>query len=146
MGVERRSPWQEIEELHRKIDEIVSEFFSDFPSPSPEFQVSFSPSCDIYESDREVVVRFALPGVLEDDVDLSMEGKLLTIRGERSMPPEAERARHLLREIRAGYFERQIELPFAPEVGSVEVTYSLGVFEIRIPRPPAGERGPETEE
>ena len=99
MGVERRSPWQEIEELHRKIDEIVSEFFSGFPSPSPEFQVSFSPSCDIYESDREVVVRFALPGVLEDDVDLSMEGKLLTIRGERSMPPEAERARHLLREI-----------------------------------------------
>jgi HSP20 family molecular chaperone IbpA len=71
----------------------------------------WAPPVDVLESEHEVLIIAALPGVAEDQVSLTLDGGCLIIQGERVLPP-AMRAAHIHRlELPQGRFERRVGLP-----------------------------------
>jgi HSP20 family protein len=79
----------------------------------------------------EVVVRVDLPGVEPKDVEVSLEGDTLTVRGERKHEHEGK----AYREMRYGRFERTLTVPEGLDPDKVRATYTNGVLEIRLPAP-----------
>jgi HSP20 family protein len=72
---------------------------------------SWEPPIDVLETDSEVLILVALPGVDPDEVEALIEGGILVIGGRRVLPPELRNARILRMELPQGRFERRIQLP-----------------------------------
>ena len=131
MEIERYDPWEEFDRIQKQISRLIEEFFADFPHPGR--TVAFAPAVDVYESEYHIVVRAALPGVVEDDVDITATELSVTIRGERDTPGDAVRGGYFRREWAYGFFERQVSLPRRVEPEKLHARYFDGVFEIRLP-------------
>jgi HSP20 family molecular chaperone IbpA len=71
----------------------------------------WEPPIDVLETDREVLILIALPGVDPDDVEALIDEGVLVVRGRRVLPPELQNARILRMELPQGGFERRIPLP-----------------------------------
>jgi HSP20 family protein len=71
----------------------------------------WEPPIDVIETDDEILILIALPGVDPDDVDALLENDALVIRGRRTLPAELRNARILRLELPQGRFERRIPLP-----------------------------------
>jgi HSP20 family protein len=134
MEIERWEPWREFEELLRRFNEMMDEFFSSSLMVNMPRRPSFSPLVDMYESARGLVVRASLPGVIEEDIDITFEGDSLVLRGESGGPLDAVDEGYRLQECRYGYFERRLELPRGFDTGNASFEYREGVLEIRLPR------------
>jgi HSP20 family protein len=72
---------------------------------------SWEPPIDVLETDREVLILIALPGVDPDEVEALLEGGTLVVSGRRVLPAELRSARILRLELPQGRFERRIPLP-----------------------------------
>ena len=92
------------------------------------------PATDVYETEESVVVVVEIAGVSAEAIDISVEGKSLTVRGERE-----DRQRHLSRlyhqmEICCGMFERSVNLPSEVDPQQASATYSDGILAIVLPK------------
>ncbi|MGI8841636.1 MAG: Hsp20/alpha crystallin family protein [Caulobacteraceae bacterium] len=90
------------ERLHRQLFQ---------PSPGPARQASWEPPVDILETDSQVLIIAALPGVNEGAIQLVIEGPVLVIAGERTVPAELRTAVIHRLELPQGRFERRVPLP-----------------------------------
>ena len=134
MEIERWEPWREFEELLKRFNEMMDEFFGSSLMLNMPRKPSFSPLVDMYESEGGLVVRASLPGVIEEDIDITFEGDSLIIRGESGGPLDVVKEGYRLRECRYGYFERRLALPAGFDTGNASFEYREGVLEIRLPR------------
>jgi HSP20 family protein len=75
-----------------------------------------------------------LPGVAASDVELTVEGDVLTIQGKRAEPAPAEGGTQRLRERETGAFARTIQLPFNIQADAVVAVHKNGLLEIELPR------------
>ena len=131
-----RDPWREFDEVWRRADELFDAFLKRFEGPeSP--PLAFVPQCDVVRTPGEYIFRIALPGVLEEDIDLTIDGEILTVRGEREDPLAPGGGEIVRREFRDGYFERRFSLPFAIRPEGVRAEFSEGVLIVRVERPEA---------
>jgi HSP20 family protein len=89
---------------------------------------------DLYETENDCVVTASVPGVRPDDLDISVQGNVLTIRGESKSEEEATQGTYHLRERRYGSFERQIQLPVPVETGGAEARFENGILTLRLPK------------
>jgi HSP20 family protein len=126
-------PWHDFDEISRAIDAMVDAFLARLAGPDRP-AIAFVPPCDVARTKHEFLFRLAVPGVLEEDIDLTIEGRRLTVRGEREHPFAAT-GEFMNREIRDGYFERSFSLPFAIDPQRVKVELSEGVLFMRVERP-----------
>ena len=91
------------------------------------------PAIDMYQTDDEVVVKATLPGLKAEDVDISVTGDTLTLRGEYKQENEQKEARYHIREQRYGSFERSLLLPTDVKADKAVADFEDGVLTIRIP-------------
>ena len=89
---------------------------------------------DMFETDEDVVVKTALPGVDPDDVDVSVTGNTLTIKGETKVEEAVEEQDCIFRERRFGAYSRSIGLPTPVEADQAEAEYENGVLTLRLPK------------
>lgn len=94
------------------------------------------PQIDITENDREIRVRAELPGVEEDDIDVSVSDNMLTIRGEKRSEAEDHEGDSYRHECSYGSFERAIPLACEVDRDNVEATYRRGVLTVTLPKSP----------
>jgi len=92
------------------------------------------PSLDISETDKSVEVRLDLPGVKPKEIDIRLNGNLLTIRGERREEREEKGKTYHRVERRAGAFSRSITLPCAIQEDEGAAEYHDGVLTITLPK------------
>lgn len=102
---------------------------ADWMAPSSEGQLSV----DVFRDGDELVLRSTLAGVTPEDVDISIHGDLLTIRGKREMKNEVNEDQWYYRECYWGAFSRSIVLPYEVSADSAQASLKNGVLEIRIP-------------
>ena len=95
---------------------------------------SITPALDVHETDDHLVVTAALPGVKPDDVEITMVGQTLTLRGEFKAGDEVQGERYLYRERRYGTFNRTLQLPVRVEGDKAEATFTDGILTLRIPK------------
>ncbi len=93
----------------------------------------FRPAADAFfeEATREIVVRFALPGLDRDDIELLSDRRELVVRGERRFPG-GERRVYQQVEMDYGTFERRVRLMVDVDPESTTATYEAGVLEVRL--------------
>lgn len=93
------------------------------------------PVVDVNEADKEIVVTAELPGVEEDDIEVTVSGDVLTIKGEKKAEHEEKDGDRHYMERRYGSFSRSVRLPFEVKDEKVDAQFDKGVLKLRIPKP-----------
>jgi HSP20 family protein len=94
------------------------------------------PAVDMYQTDNDVVIKAALPGIKAEEVQINVSGEMLTIKGEVKQEDESngnEKAYHL-REQRWGMFERSISLPTEVNADKAKADFENGVLTVTLPK------------
>lgn len=100
------------------------------------------PAVDMYQTDNEVVVKAALPGIKADEVQINVTGEVLTLKGEARQDSETKEKAYHIREQRWGAFERSIVLPTEVVADKSKADFENGVLTITLPK--ADEVKPKT--
>lgn len=127
----RWEPMREMMTLREAMDRLFDEAFT---RPLSLSGVSALPAIDMYQTPDEVVVKAALPGLKADDVQISVTGDLLTLRGEFKQEDEKKEATYHIREHRYGAFERTIMLPTDVQTEKAKADFENGVLTITLPK------------
>jgi HSP20 family protein len=90
------------------------------------------PPTDVFETNSRLVVKVEIAGMGEEDFEISLKGRHLTITGHRRDP--AEKLAYQQMEIHYGDFETSVHLPWAVDLSAVEATYERGFLKIELPR------------
>jgi HSP20 family protein len=114
-------------------------FGEGFGMLTPEGEESWSlsawaPACDIYETDHEIVIKAELPEVKKENVYVSFENNVLTIRGERKFEEEAKRENYHRIERSYGEFVRSFTLPTFVDTNKINAEFKEGVLRVMIPK------------
>jgi HSP20 family protein len=96
--------------------------------------MNWSPVCDIYENENEIVVKAELPEVKKDDVHVEVENNVLTIRGERRFEEEAKRENYHRVERSYGEFMRSFTLPTTVDTDKINAGFKDGVLRLVLPK------------
>ena len=134
-NITRFDPLGEMVSLRSAMDRL---FEDSFVSPLGWRTISggdtISPPVDVHETSDEIVVTAALPGMKADDVEITMTGQTLTLRGEFKADDEVSHDQYLYRERRLGSFSRTVQLPVRVEGDRADATFTDGVLTLRIPK------------
>jgi HSP20 family protein len=132
-----RPPMTVFDTLQREVDRLFDDFSRGFGSGSGALSPSTNlmPSMDVTETDKEIKLTVELPGLEQEDVDISVTDNLLTISGEKRVEEERdERNAHVV-ERAYGRFYRAVPLPQGVDPSSIQATMSNGVLRIIVPKP-----------
>ena len=132
--------WEPVGELHSIQNEMNRLFNTFFEAPTqgnrPDpMQRRWMPPMDLVETADHFVLRADLPGLSDDDVDISLEDNVLTISGERKTKHEEYSEGYYRIERGSGTFSRSLTLPEGVDPSSVRASFDRGVLEVRIPKP-----------
>jgi HSP20 family protein len=89
---------------------------------------------DVYQTEEELVLQSAIAGVKPDSIDISIEGDMVTVRGNREKPQEEENANYFYQECFWGPFSRQIILSVEVDPSRTEASLKDGILTIRMPK------------
>ena len=89
---------------------------------------------DMYETDEAVVVKASVPGVKPEDVEVSVVGDTLTIRGEIKADEKVENGQYLCRELARGRFARSVSLPGLVQADKAKAEFENGILTIQVPK------------
>jgi HSP20 family protein len=117
---------------------LFEEFFNGFPFLESKLDGHdhWTPSVDIMEKDGNLILRAELPGLNEKEIDLKLEGNILTLKGERKMENEDEKGTYHRIESYYGSFTRSFRLPETVDYEKINAEYKNGVLKITIPQKP----------
>jgi HSP20 family protein len=136
-AVEERKPRRLLgwpEEFERYFDRRMREWPLRFWRRPVEAE-AWIPDVDVLEKDGKVVVRTDLPGMTPADIDVSVEGDVLTIKGHREEEKEVKEEDYYRSERATGEFLRTVRLPEGTAADQVEAHYENGVLEVTVPKP-----------
>jgi HSP20 family protein len=124
-------PWGGFGALRREMDELFDRFgtFAPLAARHP------FPAVNLYETSDAYVLTAEVPGVAPEDLEISLEGSTVTLRGERKLAAE-EGANVHRSERPVGSFRRAIDLPVTIDGEKVEAVHRLGVLTLRLPKAP----------
>lgn len=101
--------WREACEMIEQAERLHRQFFT--PAQRRARRPTWEPPVDVWESEREISILVALPGVAADQVEVLVDGRSLVVAGHRQIPAASRHCRILRLEIPHGQFERRIDLP-----------------------------------
>jgi HSP20 family protein len=121
--------------MQREMNRIFDSFNQNWGLSSfPEFTGSFMPRLDVTEDLSAFTVTAELPGMSEKEIDLSISGDTLTIRGEKKEEKEDKNKNYYYSERSYGTFMRTIPLPQQIETNKVSASFKKGVLTITLPK------------
>jgi HSP20 family protein len=128
------NPYRGMEDMERHIERMFGEsLFTSLWSRVPEAK-AWLPDLDVFEKDGKFIVKAELPGLDENDIDVSVQGNMLTIKGEKKTEQEVKEEDYYRCERSYGSFFRSIPLPSSVDKDKVEADYHNGVLEVTLPK------------
>jgi HSP20 family protein len=124
--------------MHRQMNNLFDGFFNDF-QPAKWLGddwggKALSPNFEVAETDKEIKVAAELPGMEEKDIDITLDGNVLTIKGEKKAEKEEKTKDRHISERRYGSFQRSFSLPDNLEKENIKAGLKKGVLEIVLPK------------
>ena len=119
-------------EMNRMFDEVFGSLARTGRRQQGETPSQWAPALDVLQEDGDIVVRAELPGVKQDDVDITYQNGVLTISGVRRAEQEKEGSGYYVRERRYGSFRRSMSLPEGTDDSSITARFQDGVLEVRV--------------
>ncbi len=130
--VRYNNPWNLLNNLQRELyDPALNNNYSDDASVAT---ANWTPSVDISENDKAFTLLADIPGVNPDNIDISMEKGVLTIKGERNSESVEEDENYRRVERQNGQFYRRFTLPDSADADKIEAKSTHGVLRITIPK------------
>lgn len=129
LALERYLP-STLREMNRSVERLLSRVFD-----ADGGAFAWTPGVEAFARDKEYVIRCDVPGIDPKDITVKVEGRMLTITGERKASEAVEEERYWLRGITYGRFEQRVALPDDVDPEQVKATYRHGVLEITVPLP-----------
>ncbi len=122
--------------LQNEMNRLFDDFFSSWPAPLGMFGEweTFSPKMNIVENDKNIQVSAELPGMGEEDIEVTLAQDTLTISGEKKQDREEKGANYHRVERSYGSFRRVIALPGNVEQDKIEAMFKNGVLTITLPK------------
>ena len=115
------------------INSLLMEFFGDInPERSP--QVGFKPTLDLREDEKHFYAQLELPGMQKEEIKISLEENVLSIRGEKKKEELLDKDEYLLVERNFGVFERRLRLPQEIKEDAISADIENGILKIMIPK------------
>jgi len=136
----RLIPWRpfgELEEMERHFEDIFGR--SLLPSAwrrVPATEMGWAPAIEVFEKEDNFVVKAELPGMKQEEIDVSVIGDTLTIKGERKAESEVKEEDYYCCERSYGSFSRSIALPSNVDANKIAASYEDGVLEVSLPKAP----------
>jgi HSP20 family protein len=123
-------------QLHRDMSRLVEDVVRGFgmPTLTGTRAIMTPPRLDVSETENELRIRAELAGVVPDEIEIDLDGDMLTIRGEKRVEQEDDEERYHVVERAYGAFARSIQLPFAPNPEDVQASFDNGVLTITLPK------------
>ena len=136
MAIVRWEPFRELATLQNEVNRLFNTAF-DAPAAGTNGQTlrRWMPAMDLVETADHFVLRADLPGMSEEDVNIEVEDRVLTVSGERKAEHETTKEGYHRVERAFGAFSRSLTLPEGVNAEAVEAGFDRGVLEIRIPKP-----------
>jgi HSP20 family protein len=114
---------------------FFDDFFDSFLSTAPAVgRGNWVPNVDILEKDGNLVLHVEVPGISEKDLELKLEGHILTLKGEKKLEKDEDRKNFRRRESFHGTFSRAFTLPETSALDKVNADYRNGVLTITVPQ------------
>ncbi len=123
--------------LQREVNRAFDEVFRGFPAVGRGAAGlgGFAPTLDVRETEQGLEIAAELPGMSEQDIELRLEGDLLTLAGEKKDERSQDQGGLHLTERSFGRFQRAFRLPFQADPTQVQAQFDKGVLRIALPRP-----------
>ncbi len=123
--------------LQNRLNSIFTDFGRSFDGESETLGAgNFVPAVDVYEDAQKVALKLEVPGIRPDDLDIRVEGRTLTVRGERKFESEEKEENFHRIERRYGSFVRSFTLPATVETESIDAHSADGVLTITLAKKP----------
>jgi HSP20 family protein len=119
-------------EMNRMFDEMFGNLVRSGGRQQGERPTQWAPSLDVLQEDGDIVVRAELPGVKQEDVDITFQNGVLTISGERKAEQQRQGSGYYVRERRYGSFRRSVQLPQDVDESKINARFQDGVLEVRV--------------
>ncbi len=130
--ITRWEPFREMRRMHDMLDRMMDRTFSGSPLMSSIFEGGVP--IDVLQTDDNVVVKATTPGLKPEDLNISITGDTLTIRGEVKEEKEEEGARYHIRERQSASFSRSILLPTLVNADKAEAEFESGILTLTLPK------------
>ena len=139
MQLVRFNPNRKIVNFKSPMEHLFDDFFGDrFWGERKDLTRGWNPKVDIFEEADQIVMKAELPGVEKDKIAVDVNGRVLTVKGERSSDNEVKEDNFYRRERSYGRFERSFTLPDETDSEKIRADYKDGVLTLNIPKPEAG--------
>ena len=132
-AADRLDPFGDLSDIETEMNRLFNGFFGR-PRPTVGPDRVWAPAVDMYETKDELVVTAELPGMSDKDIKLSIDGDVLSLRGERVQAQEVKPEGSYRGERWYGKFERSMPLPFPVQADKVKATYRDGVLTVTMPK------------
>jgi HSP20 family protein len=127
-------PFREVSRLRSEMDRLWDEYFGAGRRALQPMEEAWLPAVDVSESEDKITVKAEIPGMEAKDIDISMSGDTLTIKGEKKTEKEEKEENYHLVERSYGSFRRAMKLPAVVDADKVEATYKNGVLTVVLPK------------
>ena len=128
MVLQRRDPFREL----RRLDEVADRFWRGFGIGR--YTDSWRVPLDVVQEADNILVHVSVPGVKPEDIQVTIEEGLLTIKGETKTAHEERDGNYLIRERRSGRYHRTLRLPDTVDTDNAESRYEDGVLTVTLPK------------
>jgi HSP20 family protein len=127
------SPFRELERFRRDFDDLFERFLGGHVrSAAPG---SLFPAVESYIEEGKLVIKADLPGIDPKDVEVTITGRNLTLKGKREQSRQERNHQYFHREVTYGAFERTLTLPDSVSADDIKASYRNGVLELTMPVP-----------
>jgi len=131
-----RSGLSDVAILQNRLNSIFNDFGHPEANPDSLAMGNFIPAVDVYEDTQKLVLKLEVPGVRKEDLDIRVEGRTLTIKGERKFESEEKEENFTRIERRFGTFTRSFTLPATVNTEDISATTVDGVLSISLAKKP----------
>lgn len=127
----RWDPLREMSEVRSLMDRAFDDFFS---RSHVTYNGMGSVEVNLVQTDDDLVVKASIPGVKPEDINISISGDTLTLRGEIKEDEEYKNANYHIKEMRQGSFSRTMTLPVKVDADKAKAEFENGVLRLTMPK------------
>lgn len=127
-------PFREVTRLRNEMDRLWDDYFGPGRRAFRPMEEAWIPAVDVAEAADKITVKAEIPGMEAKDIEISMVGDTLSIKGEKKSEREEKDENYHMVERTYGSFNRTMKLPAAVDPDKVEATYKNGVLTVTLPK------------
>jgi HSP20 family protein len=128
----RRGFYDPVSEMNRVFDNMLGGLGRRSGGQQRAEVTEWAPAIDVVTEDGDLVIKAELPGVKQEDVDITLQDNVLTVSGQRKTEQEEERGGYYVRERQYGSFSRSLTVPEGVDESKIHARYENGVLEVTV--------------